>query len=531
MENQDYGWSRTTSNKTSSYGATTGRQGIPSLTNRPSIRNPYVKRNVASSSGISEQKVVGDTSTNDGDREIRVARSKTVENGMTTQQVPDAPVETRQETIQQPNDSKIIIASSCHKAVGSTTSPTDETATETWQRRLPSYNLSFGSAEILTVTECLQYADLYRGHSVRVTGILVHHHLHSPSPHIVEEASHASGFAMTMMCLHIREPVVYSSKSRAAFSIPQSMTPSDSSPAMLAASGQAQPEQGGKESKNETSTLNTSTKKQPRLLVRRRNASLLNKLSETSVPGTSGLSKSNFTTPKRNPSLTTISLSGSMAPTKFGTQAGNNPRKRNRNSVSSSVRLDSVATATPLGKEQIGVRLAPDCHDNNDCLCLWAHPKHVAGLYTLSVGGLIVVTGQLQLLDSESAFTSRNLPDEENLTAMARELPFSWRLPCNASASAGSPVNAGDSASTRPFRTVYLNARWVRNVAASTDLTLYKRALKQRRRHLLLQWERRQRYRIDLMRPQDNAEEGVPRLLQGCGPPPYDVNFGNKDED
>lgn len=42
-----------------------------------------------------------------------------------------------------------------------------------WQR-LPSKNLTFGSAEILTVEECIKYRVLYRGRPVRVTGHLHH---------------------------------------------------------------------------------------------------------------------------------------------------------------------------------------------------------------------------------------------------------------------------------------------------------------------------------------------------------------------
>ena len=40
-----------------------------------------------------------------------------------------------------------------------------------WER-LPSNNLTFGSAEILTVEECVKHKDLYRGRGVRVTGLL-----------------------------------------------------------------------------------------------------------------------------------------------------------------------------------------------------------------------------------------------------------------------------------------------------------------------------------------------------------------------
>jgi hypothetical protein len=44
-------------------------------------------------------------------------------------------------------------------------------STEYWQR-LPSQNLTFGPAEILTVDECIAHASLYRGRSVRITGLL-----------------------------------------------------------------------------------------------------------------------------------------------------------------------------------------------------------------------------------------------------------------------------------------------------------------------------------------------------------------------
>lgn len=54
-----------------------------------------------------------------------------------------------------------------------TTASSSSTYTPYWER-MPSRCLSFGSAEILTVTECLDHASLYRNRSVRVTG-LVHH--------------------------------------------------------------------------------------------------------------------------------------------------------------------------------------------------------------------------------------------------------------------------------------------------------------------------------------------------------------------
>jgi hypothetical protein len=44
-------------------------------------------------------------------------------------------------------------------------------ATSFWER-LPSRNVSFGSAEILTVTECIQHAALYQNRAIRVTGLL-----------------------------------------------------------------------------------------------------------------------------------------------------------------------------------------------------------------------------------------------------------------------------------------------------------------------------------------------------------------------
>jgi len=50
-----------------------------------------------------------------------------------------------------------------------------------WQR-LPSQNLSFGAAEILSVTECLQHAKLYHmhGRSIRCTGVIQEVLTHPP---------------------------------------------------------------------------------------------------------------------------------------------------------------------------------------------------------------------------------------------------------------------------------------------------------------------------------------------------------------
>ena len=45
--------------------------------------------------------------------------------------------------------------------------------------RLPSRNVSFGSAEILTVTELRKHASLYMDQSVRITGVVLHRHVAS----------------------------------------------------------------------------------------------------------------------------------------------------------------------------------------------------------------------------------------------------------------------------------------------------------------------------------------------------------------
>lgn len=52
-----------------------------------------------------------------------------------------------------------------------TTPTTPNTGLAFWER-LPSKNLSFGSAEILTVDECVRHSALYQGRAVRVTGQL-----------------------------------------------------------------------------------------------------------------------------------------------------------------------------------------------------------------------------------------------------------------------------------------------------------------------------------------------------------------------
>lgn len=46
-------------------------------------------------------------------------------------------------------------------------------------KRLPSQNVSFGSGEILTVTEILKHSHHFHNRSVRVTGVLQHRHVHT----------------------------------------------------------------------------------------------------------------------------------------------------------------------------------------------------------------------------------------------------------------------------------------------------------------------------------------------------------------
>jgi hypothetical protein len=56
---------------------------------------------------------------------------------------------------------------------------------EYWER-LPSHNLSFGSAEILTVDECLTHASLYQQRAVRVTGLLKQRGFHDDKTVVLE---------------------------------------------------------------------------------------------------------------------------------------------------------------------------------------------------------------------------------------------------------------------------------------------------------------------------------------------------------
>lgn len=68
------------------------------------------------------------------------------------------------------NDSKSTVSEKIGDHDKATT-PSSSSDTLYWQR-LPSQNLSFGSAEILTVDECITHASLYKGRSIRTTGIL-----------------------------------------------------------------------------------------------------------------------------------------------------------------------------------------------------------------------------------------------------------------------------------------------------------------------------------------------------------------------
>ena len=72
----------------------------------------------------------------------------------------------------------------------------------------------------------------------------------------------------------------------------------------------------------------------------------------------------------------------------------------------------SATTITPIGRDQNGAQMTCDSDDNNDFLCVWAHPQHVAGLEKLTVGGLIMVMGQMQ-------FANQNLADFRTVTCKA----------------------------------------------------------------------------------------------------------------
>ena len=69
-----------------------------------------------------------------------------------------------------------------------TRSTTSSTSDLNYWQRLPTQTISFGSAEILSVEECITHTSLYKGRSIRTTGILQERSIQGdPATHIVLE--------------------------------------------------------------------------------------------------------------------------------------------------------------------------------------------------------------------------------------------------------------------------------------------------------------------------------------------------------
>ena len=128
--------------------------GSDSKRARLSVANPYLKKPAATrQSSVDDSTSEGATSSV---ASMAVSAPQHAQNKQDDEQTKPAAVETNAYTAQE------------KQTFGEKDSAVD---------RLPSQNVSFGSAEILTVSELQKHAHLYVNRSVRITGVVLHRHV------------------------------------------------------------------------------------------------------------------------------------------------------------------------------------------------------------------------------------------------------------------------------------------------------------------------------------------------------------------
>jgi hypothetical protein len=443
----------------------------------------------------------------------------------------------------------------------------DECAYEFWRRRLPSQNLSFGAAEILSVSECLLHAQVYHQQSVRVTGILTSYHQCCNNP---QEQTSGFSFSPLMMCLHLKDPLTMN-------------VPKNHAPAVAVANVVQEQEQpnmgGGNKTSSRLSTVpsqqsraqsqerlsvvrgssslanqpqqtvsllpesHSSVKKQPRLLVRRRKSSLTSMtplggvsrhqtpLSTTTTPTVTARSNNNNsfhndnrTKNKRPWAAMTDNTPTIPAATATAISTSTSVTMQQQGHWETECRTPSHFDTSTFVEDQSSKQKKKTVNigdDSSPCLCVWADPQHVAGLGALSVGGLVMVMGQLQWLQKDESPRERR--DDYIAEARQRGQGAIGSAPRCSETKPDEDHQDDASSSSRDCRTLGLSARLVQNVSCTTDMTLYTRALVQRRQVRLLQWHREQQrqQRQDQEKDPKRTPAGPPALLLGCGPPPY----------
>jgi hypothetical protein len=338
-----------------------------------------------------------------------------------------------------------------------------------WQR-LPSRNLSFQSAEILTVTECsLENLSLYANRSVRVTGCILERLVHGVSDN--NNDSMIMNNDNDMVSLVLSDPLAALPLSRNALRRrSMSLGGNTNNPGTRRVSFPKTP--SSRLNKIQHTGNTTLTKRTPgtgthtRTILRRKSVGLLGGDGVTVTPGLA-------TTSRKRP------LSGAF-------QATTNPEDALVHALSST----------------------------NNYLWVLVNPQHVSVTHS-TTGDLVMAMGEIREYNEQDS----DLPLSIHKIAARIRATQQPRRQTQTGQKEVEPETQQQPQDPNSHRPIYfLQTRILRN-ANGTNMTLHTEALYARRQQLVAP---RLRQQSTSATDQDASAPCV--VWPGCGPPPYKIN-------
>jgi len=351
-----------------------------------------------------------------------------------------------------------------------------------WER-LPSRNLSFGSAEILTVTECIQHARLYQDRSVRVTGLL-HHRCYLPG----------SGTEDVIVQLELKDPHLQSQTQQ-----PHSRSSSTGTMNRGCSRGLS-------------TSFNTVQPQRPSIGRRNRLSTGNRRLST----GSSLVSKSSLGSRKRPWFATTSSRTTNLS-TGRRSSTGNTSTRTSLSITNSRSSTNAVSSKSSVLKV-----LVDPCMPHLD---------------TAVVGSFVTVIGQVVAIDKGKDDINDDDDEDKESNEVEPRLQNPQLQPQNQEGTEPQVLTPVYKVNARLLQILPKNG---------SDMSLFQRALHARRKSMYQRYHHTaqssssssstgqphpQKNHHDLSEAVSNTTETPKQqvlLLHGCGPPPYDI-FQNND--
>jgi hypothetical protein len=352
-----------------------------------------------------------------------------------------------------------------------------------WQR-LPSRNLSFQSAEILTVTECLQHVPLYAERSVRVTGSIFEKFVHSTvADQSNDNMNNSNNDNMNMVSLLLSDPLAALPPSRNAAL------------------------------RRRSTSLGGNTNR--RVSFPKTPSSALHKIQQT---GTGAGNTTSVT--KRTPGTHTI-----LRRKSGGLLGGGGDGAAFTPGLASSRKRRSSGAFKATNPEDVLVQtLASSSLSSTNCLWVLANPQHVSVTHS-TTGDLVMAMGEIREYKPEDS----DLPSSiHKIAARIRAAQQQPQQPGRQTSVTGQAEEPGKKKQQhQQYRPIYfLQTRILRN-ANGTNMKLHTEALYARRQQLVAARSRsRQPCSIsaDSAALVDQIDASASCVWPGCGPPPYDIN-------